>query len=87
MVCKLSLHFYLQNIVRSVNDISFCLEQVDKIEDSFDVINSGTKPLAAYLFTNNKRLKEQFVTTISAGGMIVNDTVMHVILLTFTFRI
>jgi aldehyde dehydrogenase (NAD+) len=74
-------------MVRSVNDISFCLEQVDKIEDSFDVINSGTKPLAAYLFTNNKRLKEQFVTTISAGGMIVNDTVIHVILLTFTFRI
>jgi aldehyde dehydrogenase (NAD+) len=74
-------------MVRSVNDISFCLEQVNKIEDSFDVINSGTKPLAAYLFTNNKRLKEQFVTTISAGGMIVNDTVIHVILLTFTFRI
>ncbi|XP_040996557.1 aldehyde dehydrogenase family 3 member H1 isoform X2 [Juglans microcarpa x Juglans regia] len=50
---------------------------VEKVEDSFDIINSGTKPLAAYLFTNNKKLKEQFVMTVSAGGVIVNDTVLH----------
>lgn len=50
---------------------------VEKVEDSFDIINSGTKPLAAYLFTNNKELKEQFVMTVSAGGMLVNDTVIH----------
>ncbi|KAE9615273.1 putative aldehyde dehydrogenase (NAD(+)) [Lupinus albus] len=30
---------------------------VDKVEESFDVINSGPKPLAAYLFTNKKALK------------------------------
>lgn len=63
------------------NDIPFCLEQVEKVEDSFDIINSGTKPLAAYLFTNNKELKEQFVMTVSAGGLLVNDTVIHVIIL------
>ncbi|XP_022773280.1 aldehyde dehydrogenase family 3 member H1-like [Durio zibethinus] len=51
---------------------------VDKVEDSFDVINSsGTKPLAAYLFTNNKKLKEKFVATVSAGGLVVNDTAVH----------
>ncbi|XVE95508.1 hypothetical protein REPUB_Repub02eG0103500 [Reevesia pubescens] len=51
---------------------------VDKVEDSFDVINSsGTKPLAAYLFTNNKKLKEKFVATVSAGGLVVNDTNIH----------
>lgn len=60
----------------------FCgLEQVDKIEDSFDIINSGTKPLAAYLFTNNKKLKQQFVATVSAGGLVINDTAVHVIML------
>lgn len=57
------------------------LEQVDKIEDSFDIINSGTKPLAAYLFTNNKKLKQQFVETVSAGGLVINDTAVHVIML------
>lgn len=63
----------------------FCLEQVEKVENSFDVINSGTKPLAAYLFTDNKKLKEQFVMAVSAGGLLINDTVIHVILLSFNF--
>jgi len=42
------------------------------------VINSMTKPLAAYLFTNDSRLKQQFERDISAGGMIFNDTGIHV---------
>jgi aldehyde dehydrogenase (NAD+) len=45
------------------------------------MINSGTKPLAAYLFTNNKKLKEQFVVSVSAGGVVINDIAMHVIIL------
>lgn len=63
------------------NDLAFCLEQVEKVEDSFDIINSGSKPLAAYLFTNNKKLKEQFVMSVSSGGVVINDTVVHVIIL------
>ncbi|XP_050207645.1 aldehyde dehydrogenase family 3 member H1 [Mercurialis annua] len=50
---------------------------VNKIEECFDLINSGTKPLAAYLFTNSKKLKEQFVASVSAGGVVVNDTTLH----------
>ncbi|KAF8404073.1 hypothetical protein HHK36_008950 [Tetracentron sinense] len=50
---------------------------VDKVEDSFDVINSRAKPLAAYIFTNEKELKKEFVRTISAGGLLINDTVLH----------
>lgn len=53
-------------------------EQVDKLEESFDIINSGTKPLAAYLFTNDKKFKKLFVTTVSAGGVVINDTTIHV---------
>lgn len=56
----------------------FWFEQVDKVEDSFDIVNSGTKPLAAYLFTNNKKLKERFVACISAGGVAINETALHV---------
>ncbi|KAG4958409.1 hypothetical protein AAZX31_13G016800 [Glycine max] len=58
---------------------------VDKLEESFDVINSGPKPLAAYIFTNNKKLKEQFVMTISAGGLVVNDTTLHLAVHTLPF--
>ncbi|KAG6408325.1 hypothetical protein SASPL_131330 [Salvia splendens] len=50
---------------------------VDKIEECFGVINGKEKPLAAYLFTNNKKLEAKFVTNISAGGMIINDTILH----------
>lgn len=52
---------------------------VEKIEDGFQAIRSKPKPLAAYLFTNNKELQEQFVQGVSAGGISINDTVLHVI--------
>ncbi|KAJ1274855.1 hypothetical protein BS78_05G092000 [Paspalum vaginatum] len=50
---------------------------VEKIEECFDLINSKTKPLAAYLFTKNKKLQEDFVANIPAGGMLVNDIALH----------
>ncbi|KAK7275624.1 hypothetical protein RIF29_16744 [Crotalaria pallida] len=58
---------------------------VDKLEESFDVINSAPKPLAAYVFTNNKALKEQFVRTVSAGGLVINDTALHLAVHTLPF--
>ncbi|CAN6681573.1 unnamed protein product [Malus baccata var. baccata] len=51
---------------------------VEKIEDSFSVINSKPKPLAVYAFTNNEQLKKGFVDNVSSGGMLINDTVLHV---------
>lgn len=65
-----------------INQLQSCIcfsDQVDKVEESFDIINSGTKPLAAYLFTSNEKLKKLFVLTVSAGGLVVNDTTLHVI--------
>nr|DAD24665.1 TPA_asm: hypothetical protein HUJ06_026129 [Nelumbo nucifera] len=50
---------------------------VDKVEDSLNIINSRSKPLAAYLFTSSKKLEKEFVEKISAGGMLINDTVLH----------
>ncbi|KAM7518847.1 hypothetical protein LguiB_017809 [Lonicera macranthoides] len=58
---------------------------VDKLEDSFDIINSRPKPLAAYLFTNNKNLKQEFVSRISAGGVVTNDTTLHLTLQSLPF--
>jgi aldehyde dehydrogenase (NAD+) len=51
---------------------------VDKIGESFAVINSMPKPLAAYLFSNDGQLKQQFERTVSAGGIMFNDTGIHV---------
>lgn len=50
---------------------------VENVEQSFDLINSKPKPLAAYLFSNNEQLKTKFVNNVSAGGMLVNDTILH----------
>ncbi|KAH7836182.1 hypothetical protein Vadar_033490 [Vaccinium darrowii] len=50
---------------------------VDNIEESFSIINSKEKPLAAYLFTNNKTLKGKFVKNVSAGGLLINDIALH----------
>ncbi|KAL8167226.1 hypothetical protein V2J09_008725 [Rumex salicifolius] len=52
---------------------------VDQIEESFDLICSKPKPLAAYLFSNNKKLKHEFVTKISAGGICINDIGIHLV--------
>ncbi|EFH70241.1 ALDH3H1 [Arabidopsis lyrata subsp. lyrata] len=53
--------------------------------ESFDMIRSRPKPLAAYLFTHNKKLKERFATTVSAGGIVVNDIAVHLALHTLPF--
>lgn len=50
---------------------------VDKIHESFAVINSMSKPLAAYLFSNDSKLKHQFERNVSAGGMVFNDAGIH----------
>lgn len=49
------------------------------MEDSFDLIIQEEKPLTAYLFTNNKELKEDFVRNISCGSICINDTNTQVI--------
>ncbi|KAK2389920.1 Aldehyde dehydrogenase 3 member H1 [Trifolium repens] len=58
---------------------------VNKLEESFDFINEGTKPLAAYLFTNDNKFKEEFVKNVSAGGLLINDTVLHLVVHTLPF--
>lgn len=55
--------------------------KVENVEDSFNVINSKSKPLAAYLFTDDEQLKKDFVQNISAGAIVVNDAIIHVIFL------
>lgn len=50
---------------------------VDKIEDCYSYISSKPKPLAAYLFTNDNKLKDEFISNVSAGGIAINDCALH----------
>ncbi|MEC4816006.1 MAG: aldehyde dehydrogenase [Scytonema sp. PMC 1069.18] len=47
------------------------------IEEAIDLINSKPKPLALYLFSNNKNLQRKVLEQTSSGGVCINDTIVH----------
>ncbi len=49
----------------------------DDIEEAFRFVLEGEKPLAAYLFTGDKKTEKHFLDRISFGGGCINDTVVH----------
>nr|AMJ39513.1 aldehyde dehydrogenase 3I1 isoform [Bixa orellana] len=51
---------------------------VENLEECFGIIEAKPKPLSAYLFTNDQRLKKKFVQNVSAGGIAINDTILQV---------
>jgi aldehyde dehydrogenase (NAD+) len=48
------------------------------ITEAIALINSKSKPLALYLFSNNKNLQQRVLQETSSGGVCINDTVMQV---------
>lgn len=48
------------------------------IDDAFNEIVLREKPLAAYLFSDNKHEQQTFLNNVSFGGGCINDTVMHI---------
>ncbi|MFW6295658.1 MAG: aldehyde dehydrogenase [Halothece sp.] len=48
------------------------------LEEAIALINSRPKPLALYLFSNNKAKQQQVLNTTSSGGVCINDTIMQV---------
>ncbi len=52
-----------------------------------DVILGFPKPLAFYVFSTKKEVQERLVIGISAGGMGVNETIMHVSIILTTSSI
>ncbi len=53
------------------------LEYTD-ITEAIALINSKPKPLALYLFTQNKNLQKQVLEQTSSGGVCLNDTILQV---------
>ena len=51
--------------------------EFSEISEVIDSVNSRPKPLALYLFTNNKAVEERIVQRISYGGGCINDTIVH----------
>ncbi|HIK30308.1 MAG TPA: aldehyde dehydrogenase [Oscillatoriales cyanobacterium M59_W2019_021] len=53
------------------------LEYTD-LNEAIDRINERPKPLALYLFSQDKQTQQQVLDRTSSGGVCLNDTVMHV---------
>lgn len=47
------------------------------IDEAFDFIKARPKPLALYLFTDDRQLQKRVVTELTYGGGCINDTIMH----------
>ena len=52
--------------------------EYDNLSEAIAVINSRPKPLALYIFSNNKDFQQQILINTSSGGVCINDTVMQV---------
>ena len=50
---------------------------VQSLDDAINFVNSRPKPLAAYLFTKTKSIRERVVKEVSAGGMVINHLLFH----------
>lgn len=48
-----------------------------KYEEVVDTIRNFEKPLALYLFTENKVLEKKIIDNINFGGGCINDTIIH----------
>jgi len=51
---------------------------VNTPKEAIENILNRPKPLALYLFINNKGLTSHFLNKISSGGACINDTIMHI---------
>jgi len=50
---------------------------VQSLDDAINFVNARPKPLAAYLFTKTKSIRERVVKEVSAGGMVINHLLFH----------
>lgn len=50
---------------------------VKSMSEAIEYVNANDKPLACYGFFDEDIAKEQLIQNVSAGGMVINDTLVH----------
>ncbi|KFW08245.1 Fatty aldehyde dehydrogenase [Fulmarus glacialis] len=58
---------------------------VRSVDEAIEFINHREKPLALYVFSNNKKLIKRVISETSSGGVTGNDVIMHFFLSTLPF--
>ena len=54
------------------------IRKIRNIDEAVDFVNAREKPLALYLFTNDKKVEEDVLARTSSGGACVNGTLLHI---------
>lgn len=54
------------------------IKPYDNIEEVLEYINTRERPLALYLYSNDKKLQEKVTYNTLSGGMCINDSMFHV---------
>ncbi len=54
------------------------IKTYDDIDEVISYINGHERPLALYIYSNNKEFQEQLLTNTMSGGVSINDCAMHV---------
>ena len=49
-----------------------------KLEEAIAIVNRSEKPLALYVFSENKHSIQQVVQQVASGGVCINDVLIHV---------
>jgi aldehyde dehydrogenase (NAD+) len=52
---------------------------VDSVDDAVAQINRGPKPLAAYIFSNSKKVIRRYGKQVPAGAIVANHAAVHVL--------
>jgi len=51
--------------------------EYENLDDAIKIVNQKPKPLALYIFSENRDIQDQILAHISFGGGCVNDTLLH----------
>lgn len=58
---------------------------VSGVNEAIAYINANPKPLAMYIFSTKSHVQEEFLARTSAGGVVCNDTLVHLSVDTLPF--
>lgn len=50
---------------------------IETLEEGIEYVNKNDKPLACYGFLDTSEQKNKLVENVSSGGMVINDTLVH----------
>ncbi len=53
--------------------------EYDNLKDAIEFINKRAKPLALYIFSKDEKKIQKVLAETSAGGVTVNDTLLHIV--------